>query len=93
MAVKVEKKHNLEINEAKKRAQELAERFKAKLPIKDLTWSPDGTRGKATGRGFDAEFMVTPASVSITVEFGIFLRPLAGQIEEKIRNSLERAFQ
>jgi len=92
MAVKVERKHSLPLDEAKKRAKELAEKFKARLPIKELTWTPDGAHGKAVGKGFDAQFEVSPASVSITVEFGIFLRPLSGQIEEQIRRSLDKAF-
>ena len=92
MAVKVEKAHSLPLDEAKKRAKELAEKFKTKLPIKELSWSPDGSKGKAVGKGFDAAFDVSAASVSITVEFGIFLRPLSGQIEESIRKSLDRAF-
>jgi putative polyhydroxyalkanoate system protein len=92
MALTVEKKHTLPLDEAKKRAQELAEKFKTKLPIKELTWSPDGTKGKAVGKGFDAAFDVRSNTVSITVEFGIFLRPLAGQIEDSIRRSLDKAF-
>lgn len=90
--MRVSTKHSLDFEEAKSRAKDLAERFRAKLPIKSVTWSPDGTSGMADGKGFSAHFEVSETEVAVTVEFGIFLRPLAGQLQGQIQRSLDRAF-
>lgn len=90
--MRVSTNHNLDFDEAKTRAKALAEKFKSKLPIKSVTWTPDGTSGKADGKGFGAQFEVTETTVAVIVEFGIFLKPLAKQLEGQIQRSLDRAF-
>lgn len=90
--ITVSTQHTFDLPEATKRAHELADRFRDKLPIKEVNWSADGTKGEAIGRGFSAKFSVTETSVSVDVEFGIFLKPLAGQLKEQIQRSLDRKF-
>ena len=90
--ITVSTQHQFDLTEATRRAHELAERFRDKLPIKEVNWSDDGTKGEAIGRGFSARFNVTETAVSVEVEFGIFLMPLAGQLKQQIQKSLDRKF-
>lgn len=93
--INIRKVHSVGLEEAKVRAHELVERFRQKLShlISDVAWSPDGTRGTASGKLFNAVFQITDTDIIVDVELkGLGARVMKGQIQAQIEKNLEKQF-
>ncbi|MBM4354729.1 MAG: hypothetical protein FJ109_13235 [Deltaproteobacteria bacterium] len=93
--IRVVKKHNLPLEEAISRGKALLDKFKEKMSgfISDVQWTPDGTRGTASGKVFSAVFSITPADITVDVELkGLGASLLKGQVQSQIEASLEKRF-
>jgi Putative polyhydroxyalkanoic acid system protein (PHA_gran_rgn) len=93
--IKVSKEHTMGLDAAKAKAQQVLDRWHQKLSrlIKDVSWDEAGTRGKATGKMFSAEFFVEETTVSITVELsGLGAKFLAPKIESDLKRTFEKHF-
>jgi putative polyhydroxyalkanoate system protein len=89
--IEMEKKHALGKDEARKKAEELADKMKEKLGI---TWAWSGDRinfeaksGAAKGsKGF---VNVSDSAIRVEVDLPFMLRPLKGMVESKIKEKLD----
>ena len=90
----VEKAHTLGLEEGKKRAKELLEKFAQKLShmIKEHKWDDAAGKGTAKGGMFTAEFGVTENKVTVNIELGILASAMKGQIETGVREAVDKKF-
>jgi hypothetical protein len=93
--VHVVRKHSLPLDEAISRGKALLDKFKEKMSgfITDVQWTPDGTKGTASGKMFSAVFTISPADITVDVELkGLGASLLKGQVQSQIEQSLEKRF-
>ena len=89
--IEMEKKHNLGKDEAKKKAEELADKMKEKLGI---TWEWSGDRinfeaKSGAAKGSKGHVAVTDSAIRVEVDLPFMLRPLKGMVEGKIKEKLD----
>jgi hypothetical protein len=93
--IHVERAHKLGLEEACKRGHEMVERFREKLSgwVSEVKWSPDGRKGTASGKLFDALFDISETKVAVDIELkGLGAMVMKGQIQGQIEKSLEKRF-
>ena len=92
--ISLEYPHGVERAEAATKTRSLLEAFKAERPelIKTISWSPDGLKGEAKGRGFSGSFKVTDSHVNIAIDLSLLLRPLKGRVESSLVERLKANF-
>jgi putative polyhydroxyalkanoate system protein len=84
--------HNLPLDEAKKKAEELAQNMKERL---DLDWKWDGNtiRFDATSgvaKGTRGEVLVGEKEVRVAIDLPFMLRVMKGTIEQKVNEKLNQ---
>jgi len=93
--IRVVRKHSLPLEEAIARGKALLDKFKDKMSgfISEVQWTPDGTRGTASGKMFSAVFQITAGDITVDVELrGLGAGLLKGQVQSQIEQSLEKRF-
>ena len=90
--IDISKAHSLPLEEAKKKAEELAKGMQSRLGL-DYTWQGDTIHFNAPGgtaKGTKGEVAVTDKTVRVTVDLPFLLRVMKGTIEEKINDQLKK---
>ncbi len=86
-AIDITRNHTLGKEDAKKRASDMLDKMKDKMGIKG-TWAGDVFTVTAPATG---TFKVTDTNVRIELDLPFLLKAMKGTIEEKVRESLEKA--
>lgn len=93
--IKVSKEHGMGLESAKDKAHQVLSRWQEKLSklIKEVTWDESGTKGRASGKMFSADFQVEEARVTIIVELsGLGAGLLAPKIESDLKKTFDKHF-
>jgi putative polyhydroxyalkanoate system protein len=90
--IDIKRSHSLPLEEAKKKAEELAKSMEEKL---DLVWKWEGNTiefnaPKGTAKGTKGEVAVTSNEVRVSVDLPFMLRVMKGTIEDKINEKLAK---
>lgn len=88
--IDISRSHKLPIDEAKKRAEELARAMETKLGLA-WRWAGDVIRFDApsgVAKGTKGEVTVNADSVRVTVDLPFMLRMMKGAIEDKIQQKM-----
>ncbi len=90
--IDIKRSHTLPIEEAKKRAEELARGMETKF---DMVWQWDGdiirfNAPKGTAKGTKGEVSVTTSEVRVQIDLPFMLRVMKGTIEQKVQEKLEK---
>jgi putative polyhydroxyalkanoate system protein len=89
--IEMEKKHALGKDEARKKAEELADKMKEKLGI-TWVWSGDRINFEAksgAAKGSKGFVNVSDSAIRVEVDLPFMLRPLKGMVESKIKEKLD----
>ena len=89
--IEMEKKHTLGKEEARKKAEELADKMKEKLGI-EWAWSGDRINFEAksgAAKGSKGHVNVSDSAIRVEVDLPFMLRPLKGMVESKIKEKLD----
>ncbi|MBB3102891.1 polyhydroxyalkanoic acid system family protein [Azomonas macrocytogenes] len=86
----VERSHNLGLQAARTKADKLAERLAQEFGV-DCCW--DGDVLAVRRRGADGRIEVGEDNVRVRLNLGILLSPMAGAIQGKIEQSLDKVLQ
>jgi putative polyhydroxyalkanoate system protein len=87
--VSIEHAHALQIDEVKKRLQELADRLSAKYGI-DAKWTSD-REASLKRTGVSGKITVADDKVSVLLDLSFALLPVKSKIEDRIRRELSAA--
>ena len=90
--IDISKAHSLPLDEAKKKAEDLAKGMQSRLGL-DYKWEGDTIHFNApsgTAKGTKGEVAVTDKAVRVTVDLPFMLRVMKGTIEEKINDQLKK---
>ena len=88
--IELSQAHTLPLDEAKKKAEELAKGMESKLGI-TWQWAGDVIKFEApagAAKGTKGEVAVTTSAVKVSVDLPFMLRVMKGTIEEKIKEKL-----
>lgn len=85
--VDITREHNLGKDEARVRAQKLADKLAQKLDAK-CSWEGDDLKFKRSGA--DGCIEVRENSVRVTVKLGMMLTPMAGMVKGEIDKALNK---
>jgi len=88
--IELSKAHTLPLDDAKKKAEELAKGMESKLGI-SWQWAGDVIKFEApsgAAKGTKGEVAVTDKAVKVSVDLPFMLRVMKGTIEEKIKEKL-----
>jgi putative polyhydroxyalkanoate system protein len=90
--IDISKSHSLPLDDAKKKAEELAKSMQDRL---NLTWNWAGNAIKfestsGTAKGVKGAVSVTDKSVRVEVDLPFMLRVMKGTIEDKINEKLNQ---
>ena len=90
--IDIRRSHALPLEEAKKRAEELAKSMEAKL---DLVWRWEGDAirfdaPKGTAKGTKGEVAVTDKEVRVQIDLPFLLKVMKGTIEDKVKEKLDK---
>jgi putative polyhydroxyalkanoate system protein len=88
--IDIRRPHALAVDEAKRRAAELAKSLESRL---ELVWHWDGDTIRfhaptGTAKGTKGEVAVTANEVRVTIDLPLLLRVLKGTIEQKVDEKL-----
>lgn len=89
--IEMEKRHTLSKDEARKKAEDLADKMKEKIGI-EWAWSGDTIKFEAksgAAKGAKGKVDVTDSLIRIEVDLPFMLRPLKGMVESKIKEKLD----
>ena len=89
--IEMSKGHALGKDEAKKKAEELADKMKEKLGIQ-WAWAGDSIKFDApagVAKGAKGKVDVTDSQIRIEVDLPLMLRPMKGMVESKIKEKLD----
>jgi putative polyhydroxyalkanoate system protein len=89
--IDISRPHTLSKDDAKKKAEELANAMKDKLGL-DWKWSGDAIEFKAesgAAKGAKGEVRVSDKDVRVLVDLPFMLRVMKGTIEDKINEKLK----
>jgi putative polyhydroxyalkanoate system protein len=89
--IEMEKRHTIGKEEARKKAEELADRMKEKIGI-EWAWSGDTIKFEAksgAAKGAKGNVAVTDTNIRVEVDLPFMLRPLKGMVEGKIKEKLD----
>jgi putative polyhydroxyalkanoate system protein len=90
--IDISKPHSLPIDEAKKKAEELAKSMETRLGL-TWKWAGDTIHFEApsgTAKGTKGEVAVSEKLVRVTVDLPFMLRVMKGTIEEKVNEKLNQ---
>lgn len=85
------RKHDLTMEEARKRAEELARSMEEKLGIR-WRWDGDSIRfdtPAGAARGTTGEVSVSSSEIRVQINLPLLLRPLRGVVEGKVREKFD----
>ncbi len=91
-SIDISKPHSLPLEEAKKKAEELAKGMQSRLGL-EYQWQGDTIHFNApsgTAKGTKGEVAVTDKAVRVTVDLPFMLKVMKGTIEEKINDQLKK---
>ena len=89
--IELEKNHALGKDEARKKAEELADKMKEKIGI-EWAWVGDSIKFEAksgAAKGAKGKVDVTDTLMRVEVDLPFMLRPLKGMVESKIKEKLD----
>ncbi len=87
--ISVTRKHTLGLEGASQKLTELAGQFAEKYGVKAAVRGP---RIEVSGRGVDGNVLVTTDTITVNLELGLLLGPLAGKIEDGVAKQLDKHF-
>ena len=90
--IEMERKHALSKEDARKKAEELADKMKEKLGI-EWAWVGDSIKFEAksgAAKGSKGKVDVTDSLIRVEVDLPFMLRPLKGMVESKIKEKLDQ---
>jgi putative polyhydroxyalkanoate system protein len=90
--IDISRAHTLTLDEAKKRAEELAKGMVERFAIQ-WRWSGDSILFEAPGgaaKGTKGEVNVTDKNVRVQIDLPFMLRVMKGTIEDKVREKLAK---
>lgn len=93
--IDIRRGHTLSVDEAKKRAEELARSMEDKLGIR-WSWESDYIRFNApqgAAKGASGKVSVDGGSVRVEVDLPFLLRAIKGTIESKVNQKLDELLQ
>jgi putative polyhydroxyalkanoate system protein len=90
--IELQRSHSLPIDEARKRAEELATSLEGKLGLK---WRWEGERlvfdaPHGPAKGTRGSVRVTGEEVSVEIDLPFLLRMLKGKVESRVKEKLDR---
>ena len=88
--VKLEKKHKLGAEEAKRRVQGMEESLHQRYGLK-VAWT--GHRATFRGKAFAGSIDVNDDLVDIALSLGLAASPFAGRIRQQLSAEMSKAFQ
>jgi putative polyhydroxyalkanoate system protein len=91
--IDIKRTHNLGIETAKQKAEDLANGMKEKLGI---AWKWDGNNIKfdapsGMAKGASGQVTVEATSLRVEIDLPVLLRPMKGAVESKVNEKLDRA--
>ncbi|GAC1352798.1 MAG: polyhydroxyalkanoic acid system family protein [Polyangiales bacterium] len=89
--IEIRKQHTLSKDDARKKAEELADKMKDKLSM-EWTWSGDSIVFEAksgAAKGSKGHVDVSDSEIGVFVDLPFLLRPLKGMVESKIKEKLD----
>jgi putative polyhydroxyalkanoate system protein len=89
--IDIRRQHSLDIEEAKKRAEALAQGLEQKIGIR-WRWDGDVIRFDAPGgaaKGATGVVRVEPSAVRVEIDLPLLLRPMKGMVEAKVNQKLD----
>jgi putative polyhydroxyalkanoate system protein len=90
--IDISRNHQLELDEAKQRAEQLAKDLQAKLGI-DWRWDGDRIRFHAdsgAAKGAKGQVSVDTSSVRVEIDLPLLLRAMKGTISGKVNAKLDK---
>ena len=87
--IKLSRKHQLDADDARKKTEEMAERFTVQYDLK-TSWT--GNTLTFQGDGVSGTIHTEPEEIRVFVELSMFVSLLKGKIEAGIREELEKGF-
>jgi len=91
--IDIRRNHNLGIEVAKQKAEELANGMKDKLGIQ-WTWNGDNIKFDAPSgmaKGAHGTVSCTATSIRVEIDLPFLLRPMKGTVESKVNEKLDKA--
>ncbi len=91
--IDIKRTHNLGIDAAKKKAEELATGMKDKLGI-DWRWDGNNIKFDAPSgmaKGASGQVTVEATLLRVEIDLPFLLRPMKGTVESKVNERLDRA--
>jgi putative polyhydroxyalkanoate system protein len=83
--ISVTRKHTLGLEGASQKLTEFAEKYGVQAAVR-------GPRIEVSGRGVDGNVLVTTDTITVNLELGLLLGPLAGKIEDGVAKQLDKHF-
>ena len=90
--IELSRAHSLPLDEAKKRAEELAKGMETKLGL-SWKWDGDSIQFEApsgAAKGTKGEVRVSTSDVKVSIDLPFMLRVMKGTIEEKVKEKLDK---
>ena len=90
--IELSRAHSLPLDEAKKRAEELAKGMESKLGL-SWQWKGDAIHFEApsgAAKGTKVEVRVSEADVKVSIDLPFMLKMMKGTIEEKVKEKLDK---
>ena len=90
--IDIRRGHSLPIEEAKKRAEDLARGMEQRFQI-EWKWEGDAIRfttPRGTAKGTKGEVAVSASEVRVQIDLPLMLRVMKGTIEEKVNERLQK---
>jgi putative polyhydroxyalkanoate system protein len=91
-AIDIKRDHSLGLDEAKNRAEQLAEKLKAKMGI-GYSWDGDRIRFKGDAgpaKGVEGAVTVTDKSMRVEIDLPFLMRAMKGAIAGKVNENLDK---
>jgi putative polyhydroxyalkanoate system protein len=91
-AIDISRSHSLGLDEAKTRAEKLAEGLKSKMGL-GYSWDADRIRFKGDGgaaKGVTGTMSVTDSSIRIEIDLPFMMKPMKGMISGKVNEQLDK---
>lgn len=91
--IDIKRNHNLGLESARQKAEELANGMKDKLGI---AWRWDGNNIRfdapsGMAKGATGQVTVEAASIRVEIDLPFMLRPMKGMVESKVKDKLDKA--
>jgi putative polyhydroxyalkanoate system protein len=91
--IDIKRTHNLGLDSAKQKAEELANGMKEKLGI---SWRWDGNNIRfdapsGMAKGASGQVTVEASAIRVEIDLPFMLRPMKGMVESKVKEKLDKA--